>query len=67
MHCGDQKEFLPTHCGLMNTLDCQAVMGRQTGTERDVPLPLMNGEDVIQEQPDQRGLTERYLQESLRL
>ena len=30
------------------------------------PLPLVRDEEVIQEQPDQRALTERYVEESVR-
>ena len=40
-------------------------MGLQRRGPCKTPLPLVEGENVIQEQPDQRGLTERYLQESV--
>ena len=66
-HCGDQKEFLPTNFGFDEYygLPYSNDMGIQRGTKIEVPLPLIKDKDVIQEQPDQRGLTERYLQESL--
>ena len=42
-------------------------MGRQVGHEKlPPPLPLLRDKDVIQEQPDQRGLTERYTEEAVR-
>jgi arylsulfatase A-like enzyme len=69
-HCGDQPEFLPTNHGFddyfglpySNDMGCQA--GRED-TERFPPLPLMRGDQVHQQQPDQRGLTERYTDECL--
>jgi arylsulfatase A-like enzyme len=40
-------------------------MGRQTGREHYPPLPLVKDETVIQEQPDQASLTERYVEEAV--
>ncbi len=40
-------------------------MGRQSNRPDNPPLPLLRDETVIQEQPDQRGITERYTDEAL--
>ncbi len=67
-HVGDQAEFLPTRRGFDEYygLPYSNDMGRQRGREDSPPLPLIENEDVIQQQPDQRALTERYTQEALR-
>jgi arylsulfatase A-like enzyme len=67
-HCGDQPEFLPTRHGFDSYygLPYSNDMGRQSGREPMPPLPLMRDEVVIQAQPDQAALTERYVEESLR-
>ncbi|ACQ82221.1 Cerebroside-sulfatase [Beutenbergia cavernae DSM 12333] len=61
-HCGDQPEFLPTRHGFDSYfgIPFSNDMGRQREHEDWPPLPLMSGESVVQEQPDQRSLTERY-------
>ncbi|MCZ6675389.1 MAG: sulfatase-like hydrolase/transferase, partial [Verrucomicrobia bacterium] len=61
-HCGDQPEFLPTRHGFDEYfgIPYSNDMGRQTDRPTRPPLPLMRNETVIQEQPDQRGITERY-------
>lgn len=69
-HCGDQAPFLPTRHGFDEYfgLPFSNDMGRQAKGEKASkypPLPLMRGEAVIQEQPDQTSLTERYVQESV--
>lgn len=66
-HCGDQPEFLPTRHGFdaYFGLPYSNDMGRQVTREDGPPLPLMRNEDVIQQQPDQRALTERYTTEAL--
>ncbi len=66
-HCGDQHEFLPTNHGFDEYfgIPFSNDMGRQVGNEERPPLPLMRNEEVIQEQPDQRGITERYVDECL--
>lgn len=65
-HCGDQPEFLPTRHGFDHYfgLPYSNDMGRTPGGRRP-PLPLLRDEDIIQVQPDQAGLTERYVDESL--
>lgn len=71
-HCGDQREFLPTQHGFdtffglpySNDMGLMSHDGRRTGT---VPLPLLDGEEVIQQQPAMEALTERYTSEAVRL
>jgi arylsulfatase A len=76
-HCGDQPEFLPLnhgfdhYYGLPYSNDmgrqCRKRMGSMEELDRIFPpLPLMEDNEVIQEQPDQRGLIERYVEESIR-
>src|SRR5690606_10328556 len=69
-HCGDQPEFLPTHHGFDGYygIPYSNDMGRQSAhLKRNYPpLPLMDNETVIQEQPDQSGITERYVEQSVR-
>lgn len=70
-HCGDQPDFLPTNHGFDEYygLPYSNDMGIQGPVEKRaerVPLPLLRNDDVIQEQPDQRGLTERYTEECVR-
>jgi len=64
-HCGDQPEFLPTRHGFEEYygIPYSNDMGRQAGRRPMPPLPLLKGERVIQEQPDQRALTERYVEQ----
>lgn len=72
-HCGDQPEFLPTRHGFddyfgipySNDMGIQANRDSETNANRFCPLPLLRNETVIQEQPDQRGITERYTDEAL--
>ena len=68
-HCGDQPEFLPTNHGFddyfgipySNDMGMQA---RKDGSYNNrTPLPLMRGDKVHQEQPDQAAITERYVDE----
>ncbi|MBT7066210.1 MAG: sulfatase, partial [Verrucomicrobia bacterium] len=70
-HCGDQPEFLPTHHGFdeyygLPYSNDMGIQGKPENLHKRVPLPLLRDEDVIQEQPDQRGLTERYTEECVR-
>lgn len=64
-HCGDQKEFLPTNHGFDEYfgIPYSNDMGRQANNMERAPLPLLRNDEVIQEQPDQRGITERYVDE----
>ena len=68
-HCGDQPEFLPTRHGFDHYfgLPYSNDMGRQEGRNpQSPPLPLLRDEEVIEEQPDQACLIERYVEESVR-
>jgi arylsulfatase A-like enzyme len=75
-HCGDQPEFLPTNHGFDRYLGLPYSndMGRQRGTPTDAdgnqagypPLPLLLDDEVLEQQPDQRSLTARYIDEVVR-
>ena len=67
-HCGDQKEHLPTRHGFDSYygIPYSNDMGIQKEDDKNPPLPLLLDETVIQAQPDQRGITERYVEESIR-
>ncbi len=67
-HCGDQPEFLPTRHGFDHYygLPYSNDMGRQGGRDQFPPLPLMLDEEVLEEQPDQASLTERYVEQAVR-
>ena len=64
-HCGDQPEFFPTENGFDEYfgLPYSNDMGRQVKHLDQAPLPLMRNDEVVEQQPDQRGLTERYVDE----
>ncbi len=66
-HCGDQPEFLPTRHGFDHYfgIPYSNDMGRQSNHPDRPPLPLLRDETVIQEQPDQRGVTERVIGNSI--
>jgi arylsulfatase A-like enzyme len=66
-HCGDQKEFLPLNFGFDEYygLPYSNDMGRQPVCPDNPPLPLIKNDEVIQEQPDQRSLTERYVEQAV--
>ncbi|HBN82666.1 MAG TPA: Cerebroside-sulfatase [Clostridiales bacterium] len=71
-HCGDQEEFLPLQHGFDRYygLPYSNDMGRQRrkhGIQEELdkrypPLPLIYNNKVIQEQPDQGPLIERYVE-----
>ena len=67
-HCGDQPEFLPTRHGFDSYygIPYSNDMGRQAEDDTWPPLPLVRDEAMIQQQPDQAALTERYVEESVR-
>jgi arylsulfatase A-like enzyme len=68
-HCGDQPEFLPTRHGFdaYFGLPYSNDMGRQAGRKQPMPpLPLLRDDTVVQQQPDQAALTERYVEECVR-
>jgi arylsulfatase A-like enzyme len=74
-HCGDQSAFLPTNHGFDHYfgLPYSNDMGRQVSgiLERRwkeyPPLPLLRDDTVIEQQPDQASLTERYVNEAVRM
>ena len=67
-HCGDQPEFLPTAHGFDSYfgIPYSNDMGIQASNPDGTPLPLMEDERPIQLQPDQRSITERYVEHSVR-
>ncbi|HRW09761.1 MAG TPA: sulfatase [Caldilineaceae bacterium] len=67
-HCGDQPEFLPTRHGFDSYygIPYSNDMGIQYDKDTYPPLPLLRDEEVIQAQPDQAALTERYVEECIR-
>lgn len=71
-HCGDQPDFLPTNHGFEHYfgLPYSNDMGRQKDAPSFMPklppLPLLLDHDVIEQQPDQSSLTERYVVEAVR-
>ena len=67
-HCGDQLEHLPTRHGFDSYYGIpysndMAIMPRRP---KSPPLPLLRNEQVIQAQPRQAPLIERYAEESIR-
>jgi arylsulfatase A len=64
-HCGDQDAFLPTRHGFDSYygLPYSNDMGRQSPDDKCPPLPLLRDTEIVQEQPDQAALTERYVAE----
>jgi len=67
-HCGDQPEFLPTRHGFDSYfgLPYSNDMGIQAPHPNHPPLPLLEDEEVLELQPDQRSLTIRYVEHSVR-
>lgn len=66
-HCGDQPEFLPTRHGFDSFygMPYSNDMGITNLNPEFPPLPLMCDETVVQEQPDQTSITERYTEEAV--
>jgi len=68
-HLGDQPEFLPTRHGFDSYfgIPYSNDMGHDSRPEpyRYPPLPLLRDEAVIEEEPDQRLITQRYTDEAL--
>ncbi len=66
-HCGDQPEFLPTRFGFDGYfgIPYSNDMGRQAVDDPRPPLPLLRDETVIQQQPDQTSITERYTEDAV--
>ena len=70
-HCGDQPHFQPTNHGFDHYLGLPYSndMGRQTGRPDFLPemppLPLVVDGVVVEQQPDQASLTDRYVAAAL--
>ncbi|HPT25788.1 MAG TPA: sulfatase [Bryobacteraceae bacterium] len=71
-HLGWQPQFLPTrhgfdsYFGLPYSNDMTPTAGPGApGSAKSPPLPLFRNEDVIEREPDQSRLTERYTAEAL--
>lgn len=68
-HLGDQREFLPTRQGFdyYFGIPFSNDMGHDSRRQpyRYPPLPLLRMEEVIEEEPDQRLITQRYTEEAL--
>lgn len=73
-HCGDQPTFLPTRHGFdgyfgipySNDMGRQRRRNNKSGISEWPPLPLVRDEQVIQAQPDQTTITERYTEDAVR-
>jgi arylsulfatase A-like enzyme len=70
-HLGDQPEFLPTrhgfetYFGMPYSNDMSPTFAFYAGKDFCPPLPLMRGENVVETEPDQSTLTERYTNEAV--
>ena len=66
-HCGDQPEFLPTRHGFDGWfgIPYSNDMGITARHPELPPLPLMRDGEIVQEQPDQAALTERYMEDAV--
>ncbi len=67
-HLGDQPEFLPTRQGFDSYfgIPFSNDMGeKDRPTKPYPPLPLLRMEKVIEEEPDQRLITQRYTREAI--
>ena len=66
-HLGDQLEFLPTRHGFDEYfgIPFSNDMGKWKPSKGYPPLPLMRNEKVIETEPNQAFLTQRYTEEAL--
>ncbi len=70
-HLGDQAEFLPDRYGFDDYygIPYSNDMGRQLKKDGSItafpPLPLISGNEVAQQQPDQSSITERYTEKAV--
>jgi len=69
-HLGDQPEFLPTRQGFdyYFGIPFSNDMGHDSRPKpyKYPPLPLLENDQVIEEEPDQRYLTQRYTEEAIK-
>ncbi|MFB6218646.1 MAG: sulfatase [Halobacteriaceae archaeon] len=60
-HLGDHEPFLPTNHGFDSYLGLPYSNDMRPTPDKDYPpLPLMEGQQTVEESPDQRHLTRRY-------
>ena len=72
-HLGHRRRYLPTRHGFdgyfgipySNDMS-KATQPTASWVDRTPPTPLMRGEEVIEQEPDQRYLTRRYTEEAIR-
>ena len=72
-HLGDQKAFLPTRQGFdyyfgipySNDMGAMNGAGQVVNNRGYPPLPLLRNEEVIETEPDQRLITQRYTREAV--
>ena len=66
-HCGDQPEFLPTRHGFDNYygIPYSNDMGVQSENYQNPPLPVLENENVVELQPNQSDITDRYLERAI--
>ncbi len=70
-HLGHLPEYLPTahgfdeYFGIPYSNDMTPSASKGARVQTYPPLPLMRGEEIIEEEPDQRLLTRRYTEESI--
>jgi arylsulfatase A-like enzyme len=71
-HLGDQPPFLPTrrgfdhYFGIPFSNDMGQMRANDQRDPKRPPTPLLRDDKVIEEEPDQRQLTRRYTEESLK-
>ena len=66
-HLGDQHEFLPLNFGFDSYygLPYSNDMGVQSENYQNPPLPVLENENVVELQPNQSDITDRYLERAI--
>jgi arylsulfatase A len=70
-HLGHRRSYLPTHhgfdeyFGIPYSNDMSPRQSAWEGARNFPPTPLMEGERIVEEEPDQRQLTRRYTERAL--
>jgi len=65
-HLGDKAPFLPTGQGFDDYFGLPYSNDMHPGRENYPPLPLIRGEEIVETNPDQDYLTQRYTKEALK-